>query len=562
MEINMFFKSNPSIEDKLSHKYLTPKKFIIKDGVENSAAISKGGTFVQSLTVKSVCKLNTGATLLVDFGEEISGGVKLVFHKNEGSKIRITFGESAAEALSDIGVGGAVNDHAVRDTVLTVSSYGTIEYGKCGFRFLRISVPKEAVFLSGLFARADFTNLEWVGSFESSDRRLNEIWRVAARTLHLNMQEMLFDGVKRDRLVWAGDMHPEVKCALALFGDTECVRRSLDFIKVTTPKNAWMNTFPSYSLWWVMIQYDVYMYSGDIEYLASNMDAVLDILARFAKCISGDGSVIGLDKFLDWSMYDNTSAKDAAFGALATLVFERGAFLCRAIGKEEFSAAADRLDIYAKRLRRHEAWSVNKQAVAMQVLSGQKKPADAKDTLMKDTVHNISVFYGYYVLLALSECGEHKHALDTVKKYWGAMLELGATSFFEDFSLSEVEGEIPPLKIDTPPTEGAKNIYSDGGAYCYRGYRRSLCHGWASGPLPWMAEHLLGVKILEPGCKKVEVKPNLAGLSFIKGAYPTPYGKIEISVTKTDGEPLIEITAPDGVEIVREEKVSEENPTN
>ena len=47
------------------------------------------------------------------------------------------------------------------------------------------------------------------------------------------------------------------------------------------------------------------------------------------------------------------------------------------------------------------------------------------------------------------------------------------------------------------------------------------------------------------------VKPCLAGLSFIRGTYPTPYGNITVSVTKTQGEPLVEITAPDGVEIVR-----------
>ncbi|MBR2467251.1 MAG: alpha-L-rhamnosidase [Clostridia bacterium] len=556
----MLFKNDNYKSDELTHRYLPPKKFIIKDGIDGTAAVAKGGSFDPTLTPRSICTIPEGATLLVDFGEEISGGAKLVFHKNSGSKIRLTFGESAAEALSNTGEFGSTNDHSIRDTVLTVPSFGSLEYGKCGFRFVRIRALDGQLALIGLFARADFRALEWRGSFESSDKKLNEIWRVSARTLHLNMQDMLYDGIKRDRLVWVGDMHPEVKCALALFGETKCVKKSLDFAKNTTPKNAWMNTFPSYSLWWVMIQYDLYMHTADAEYLRESMGCILDILSRFAKCVNPDGSVSGLPNFLDWSMYDNNSAKDAAFSALAVMAFDRGAYLCRALGGEEFLAVAERLDAYKKRLASRNLWSVNKQAIAMQVLSGQKRPEDAASALSTDTAHNISVFYGYYVLLALSECGLTKHALETVKKYWGAMLELGATTFFENFELSETEGELPPLKIDTPPTEGFKNIYAEGGAHCYRGYRRSLAHGWASGPLPWISEHLLGVKVLEPGCKKVLVAPELAGLSWMKGAYPTPYGNIEISVTKSPDGPIVEITAPDEVEIVRPNEKSDNSP--
>ncbi len=547
----MLFKNTNVKTDNITHSYLPAKKFIIKNGVENPAAISKGGLFDPVLTPRSVCRLADGAVLLVDFGEEISGGIKLVFHKSTGSSIRVCFGESAAEALSAIGECGSCNDHSVRDTVLAVPSLGSIEYGRTGFRFVCLSAVNGALEIVGLFARADHADLEWRASFESSDKKLNEIWRVCARTLHLNMQDMLLDGIKRDRLSWAGDMHPEVRCALALFGDTDCVRRTLRFVRDTTPKNAWMNGFPSYSLWWIVIQHDLYMYSADKDFLGENIACILDILSRFAKSMCGDGTFAGLDNFLDWSMHDNNSAKNAAFCALALMAFEKGAYLCRAIGTEELEAAASMLDSYAKKLRSQKLWSVNKQAIAMQVLAGQKSPDSVCEALIKDTEHGISVFYGYYLICALSECKMTSHALATVKKYWGAMLDLGATTFFENFDLAEVEGEVPPLKIDMPPTDGFKNIYAEGGAHCYKGYRRSLAHGWATGPLPWIAEYLLGIKILEPGCKRIAVDPCLAGLGWFKGKFPTPCGDIEISVTRTDGEPEVEISAPEQIEIVR-----------
>ncbi|MFQ9800205.1 MAG: alpha-L-rhamnosidase C-terminal domain-containing protein [Clostridia bacterium] len=39
---------------------------------------------------------------------------------------------------------------------------------------------------------------------------------------------------------------------------------------------------------------------------------------------------------------------------------------------------------------------------------------------------------------------------------------------------------------------------------------------------------MLGVQILEPGCRKVAIRPQLGDLQWVEGAYPTPYGNIWI----------------------------------
>ena len=70
------------------------------------------------------------------------------------------------------------------------------------------------------------------------------------------MQEYLWDGIKRDLLVWVGDMHPEVMTILAVFGANEVVTKSLDFMEEITPLPAWMNgSYSSYSMWWLLIQH-------------------------------------------------------------------------------------------------------------------------------------------------------------------------------------------------------------------------------------------------------------------------------------------------------------------
>ena len=42
------------------------------------------------------------------------------------------------------------------------------------------------------------------------------------------MQEYLWDGIKRDRLVWLGDFHPELVTITKVFGYNEVVPKSLD----------------------------------------------------------------------------------------------------------------------------------------------------------------------------------------------------------------------------------------------------------------------------------------------------------------------------------------------
>ena len=96
-----------------------------------------------------------------------------------------------------------------------------------------------------------------------------------------------------------------------------------------------------------------------------------------------------------------------------------------------------------------------------------------------------------------------------------------------------------------------KDLKTDiAGAYCYKGFRRSLCHGWASGPTPFISRYVLGIEIIGSGCKKVRVNPCLGGLKRIEGAYPTPYGNIEIYAENKNGAIIKKINAPEEIEII------------
>ena len=149
--------------------------------------------------------------------------------------------------------------------------------------------------------------------------------------------------------------------------------------------------------------------------------------------------------------------------------------------------------------------------------------------------------------------------LDCIRDYWGGMLQLGATTFWEDFDVDWMENA---ARIDELPQAAAEagqsaegelarvDVHGTYGGFCYQGYRHSLCHGWASGATPWLSENVLGVRILEPGCRKVKIEPHLGDLEWAKGTYPTPYGEISVShVRQSDGTIATEVDAPKEVEI-------------
>lgn len=63
---------------------------------------------------------------------------------------------------------------------------------------------------------------------------------------------------------------------------------------------------------------------------------------------------------------------------------------------------------------------------------------------------------------------------------------------------------------------------------------------------------MLGVQVVEPGCRVVRITPHLGDLEWVEGTFPTPYGVITIRHEKgADGEVRSRIDAPSEVKVVR-----------
>jgi hypothetical protein len=172
-----------------------------------------------------------------------------------------------------------------------------------------------------------------------------------------------------------------------------------------------------------------------------------------------------------------------------------------------------------------------------------------KEILSVDGARRMSTFYGYYMLQAMARAGNYTGALNDIRTFWGAMLDLGATTFWEDFNLDWVKDA---SRIDEIVPEGKKDIHGDYGAYCYLGLRHSFCHGWASGPTSWLTEQVLGISVAEAGCKTLRIVPHLGDLQWAEGTFPTPLGIVKVRHEKmADGTVRSKIDAPRGVKIIK-----------
>ena len=109
--------------------------------------------------------------------------------------------------------------------------------------------------------------------------------------------------------------------------------------------------------------------------------------------------------------------------------------------------------------------------------------------------------------------------LDSILRYWGSLLERGATTFWEHYQESWPRGFCTAAGM-------------------------SLCHGWSVGPTYSLPAHVLGVQPLEPGFAKVLVEPRPADLAWATGAVPTPRGPVDVKWTRNAEELRMSLRLP------------------
>ncbi len=129
-----------------------------------------------------------------------------------------------------------------------------------------------------------------------------------------------------------------------------------------------------------------------------------------------------------------------------------------------------------------------------------------------------SPFALLYILEALARQDRQSEIIGIVRDRWGAMVDRGATSFWETFP-----------------------------GYDPKWWTRSYCHAWSAAPTYFLSRYQLGVWWSEPGYKTARIAPQPVGLTWARGSVPTPQGSIEVDWRSSGNEFAIEARLPRGV---------------
>ncbi len=529
-------------------KYIVPTGIVTKsEGIENEECLLEYRDRQIQLQETELMIMPAGAEIVFDFGCEFHGGAQISAYKNSGKtaiKLHLRFGESVGEALAPLGFKGACNDHSARDFSVEVMPYSSNEYGATGYRFLYIKNESDyEVKIKTVQGIAIYQPYEYVGSFECSDERLNKIYDVSAYTCHLCMQNQLWDGIKRDRLVWIGDMSPELKTIKYVFGDTPEIANGLRLSAEDATLPKWVNTIPTYSLWWLINLEEWCAYTGNYALMDEHKDYALALIKQIIDNTDKDGDFTA-GQFIDWPTKVAKEAKDGT-RAILILCLKACKKICRYFGEAALESECDSVKSRAdKKIGNPGEY---KQIAALLKLA-EIADKNCDNVLKQGGAKGFSTFMSYYILTAMAKVTDTDSVLSALTEYYGGMLDMGATTFWEDFDIKWLENA---GRIDELPQEDKSDIHGDNGNYCYLGYRHSLCHGWSSGPVPFLTEHVLGIEFVDGSCKKIRVTPNLGSLKFAKGSVATPFGKVTVShKLSSDGSIKTDIEAPDEIEIL------------
>ncbi|WP_035346874.1 alpha-L-rhamnosidase C-terminal domain-containing protein [Edaphobacter aggregans] len=516
----------------------------------NLDALTKPSATPFAITLPGIVTDADAPTLLLDFGREISGRLLVESACDCIATLSIAYGESEIEAMSTGLAPGRNGGNILGTNLLEVPARGTARGPKSGFRYVRISFLRGAATTAFKSIRVEgiYYPVDYAGHFQSSDPLLNRIWETGAYTAHLCMQDGIWDAIKRDRGRWAGDLDVAGRVISTVFGDRRLIEQTLRLLvpEGTGPAPA-INGIPGYSAQWIADLYGLYLRSADKDFLASQRDNLLRVLAGMDTTLDANGLLANTQQawlFVDWAPGLHNNSPETRIGTQLQYIraYTAAARLFTWMGDARNSAkyeARARAAIAAAQANfrdpRTETYGSTWQLNALAALAIPNPDNTALWTAVLSHVKQdspadpvITPYFNAYVIDAMASLGHRREALDWIRQYWGGMLAEGATSFWEGYDLRWPKSD-PHLSLQADNTSG---------------YFVSLAHGWSSGPTAWLAENILGITPLDPGYDTVSIHPDLLDLSWAYGSVPTPHGLIKINLDKQRG---IVLDLPRGV---------------
>lgn len=394
------------------------------------------------------------------------------------------------------------------------------------------------------------------GDFRCSDDYLNRLYEVCRHTERICRQSLHLDSpLHQEPLACTGDYMIENHIDAFAFGDLELSR--FDLVRtahILRLKGARM-FHTTYSLIWVQMLYDYYMYTGDVAVFDETYDELGLLMERFNTYMGSSGVIDNAPNymFVDWIETDGYTLHHPPKALGQTVL---NAFYYRALILSEKIAETVGDDVAAKKYRRRSTalrasynrcfYDVEKKLYfsgsnsadstvappyhwlpenplkryygvhenVLSVLYGLCDPFDRQALLVRtledDTLTPVQPYFMHFVLDAVYEAGLwSRYGIKLIRRW--------------ETCLSRTEKGL---------AEGWDTFKGD------------FSHAWGGTPAYQLPARLSGLKILSPGFARISLKPNLYGLNEAFIRIPTRYGTIEIEM-KNGEKPRI--TVPSGI---------------
>jgi hypothetical protein len=271
-----------------------------------------------------------------------------------------------------------------------------------------------------------------------------------------------------------------------------------------------------------------YMNTGDIETIRNAYPAV----KRYLDVWETDSTGLTIHRKGGWSWGDWGDNQDKALiqAGWHYLALEGAASMAEALGYESDAEAYRTVMVkvaegfnacWTGTEYRHPAYKKlsDDRVQALAVLAGiageDKYPQIIE--FLKKTEH-ASPYFEKYVMEALFKMGEGEYAMTRCRNRFHQMVNHpDHTTLFEGWEIGSAK-------------------YGGG----------TTNHAWSGGAITVIGAELCGIKPIEPGYKKFEVRPQPAGLSEITLAFPSVKGKVSYSHKVRGDSVMFTITVPKG----------------
>lgn len=517
-----------------------------------------------STAVAITIPANKKVTLLIDQSYLTNAYPILKFSKGKGSVIRIGYAEALYinqgtndwRAERQKGNRNEIKDKrfvGVFDELIsngqTGQVFNTLAWRTFRYVQLQIETSSEPLTIDDFYSVFTGYPFKFNAELKTPNQQVSQLLETGWRTARLCAVENYMDCPYYEQLQYVGDTRIQALVSLYNSGDDLLVRDAINQIDhsrmaegITQSRypSAISQQIPTFSLWWIGMIHDYWMYRPDTEFVKGKLMGVRNVLEFFSRYQQADGSLKNAPywEFTDWAQGKGWSRGMAPVGAdgegaildlQLCWAYKLAAELERSLGFAEFASqyekAADQLATTIK----SKYWSSSKEMFAdtpeqnyfsqhantLAILSGVVKEDEAQplmEKILSDTsLTQATIYFKYYVHQAAARAGLGERYLELLGD-WYLQLANGLTTWAEisDFNNS-----------------------------------RSDCHAWGASPNIELFRIVLGINTDSPGFKTVRIKPHLGKLSEASGRIPHPEGEISVSYKKIRKRWTAEISLPE-----------------